>query len=62
MSDIIVNLEQKDIIPEGEFEKTQYTEQDLNSSIPSVFNVKKLLLENSIVDMMEDFLDDFRRM
>lgn len=61
-SNIILNLEQKDIIPEGEFQKTSYTEEDLIAQIPSVFEPRELLLEDSVEQMMEDFIDDFRKM
>jgi hypothetical protein len=31
------------------------------AQIPSVFDARKMLLEDSVVQMMEDFIDDFRK-
>lgn len=60
MSDIIVILENQNLIVEGEFQKYQYQKIDLDKDNPSVFDPRKMFLNNLVANMMDVFLAEFR--
>ena len=60
VSDIVKTMEDKDLVEDGKLEKGQYSEQDLEEDIETVFDRRTMLLENEIGLEIEAVLRKFQ--